>query len=282
LGPDIHIICIDCYSSASGDQLVWLENDLAAHADYKWKFVIFHEPTFVSGSHSPWTPGLTYWVPLFDKYHVNLVFNGHEHNYQRSYPLNWTASQTEIQDFSNGTVYTVSGGWGAPLYTPTPIWYMAYQNEEYHFCLVDIYKNGTLHMQAKDNLGITFDEIKITTGAPPVHLLLSVDSPGGEYVGGEELSFGVSVFNEDGPAFNSTLSLTVTGPEGYCSYDFSQISVGANAVEEYSFVWVVPDVAGTYVAEVSLVPPQLTAYDVGWLEVGTVTSHFEEFWISTL
>jgi hypothetical protein len=29
----------------------------------------------------------------------------------------------------------------------------------------------------------------------------------------------------------------------------------------------IPDVAGTYVVEVNLVPPMLTAYDAVWLEV---------------
>jgi len=167
-GPDIHIICLDSESSANGAQRDWLENDLAAHANYTWKFVIFHRPPFVSGSHSPWTPALTYWVPLFDKYHVDIVFNGHEHDYQRTYPLNWTASQTEPQDYSNGTMYIISGGWGAPLHDPEPIWYMVYQNKTYHFCLVDVFKNGTLHLQAKDNQGNTFDEVTIHKPlAPP-------------------------------------------------------------------------------------------------------------------
>jgi len=43
--------------------------------------------------------------------------------------------------------------------------------------------------------------------------------------------------------------------------------VAADAVGEFGFGWVVPDVAGTYVVEVSLVPPLLTAYDAVWLEV---------------
>jgi hypothetical protein len=160
-GSDIHIICLDSESSPSGEQLSWLENDLAAHSHYTWKFVIFHMPPFVSGSHDPWEPAVTYWVPLFDKYHVDMVFNGHEHNYQRTCPLNWTASQTEPQDYSNGTTYIVSGGWGAPLYTPSPIWYMDYQKAAYHFVLIDVFVNGTLHMQAKDNDGVTFDEVWI-------------------------------------------------------------------------------------------------------------------------
>jgi len=162
-GSDIHIIILDTETTSSEwwAQLSWLENDLATHASYTWKFVIFHSPPFVSGVHSPFTPALTYWVPLFDKYHVNIVFNGHEHSYQRTYPLNWTASQTKPQDYSNGTMYIVSGGWGAPLYDPKPIWYMAYQTKTYHFCLVDVFKNGTLRLQAKDNQGNTFDDVTI-------------------------------------------------------------------------------------------------------------------------
>ncbi|NIO36196.1 hypothetical protein GTO27_00670 [Candidatus Bathyarchaeota archaeon] len=160
-GPHIHIICLDSESPASGAQRDWLENDLATHANYTWKFVNFHRPPFVSGAHSPWTPARTHWVPLFDKYHVDIVFNGHEHNYQRTYALNWTASQVDPQDYSDGTMYIVTGGWGAPLYSPEPIWYMARQNITYHFCLIDVFNNGTLHLQAKDNQGHTFDEVTI-------------------------------------------------------------------------------------------------------------------------
>lgn len=101
-----------------------------------------------------------------------------------------------------------------------------------------------------------------------VHLLLSLDPDQGVYSMGEELSIGVSVFNQEGPAFNSTLSLSVSGPGDYYLYDFQNIAVAADAVEEYTFVWVVQEVAGTYVVEVGLVPPQLTAYDAAWLDVG--------------
>ena len=38
-------------------------------------------------------------------------------------------------------------------------------------------------------------------------------------------------------------------------------------VKDFSFGWVVPDVAGTYVVEVSLAPVVLTAYDTVWLEI---------------
>jgi hypothetical protein len=233
-GPDIHIICLDSESSASGPQRDWLENDLASHANYTWKFVLFHKPPFVSGAHSPWTPALTYWVPLFDKYHVDVVFNGHEHGYQRSYPLNWTASQTEPQPPARGTTYIVTGGWGAPLYTPDPIWYMACQNGTHHFVLVDVCRNGTLRLQAKDDLGNTFDEVKIRKS--PVHDIAIVDvttSPT-ELAIGDPVFTNVTVLNEgtETETFNvsvhcdtaKTRTQTATG-----------LAAGANAT--FTFTW---------------------------------------------
>ena len=233
-GPDIHIICLDSESSASGAQLDWLENDLAAHANYKWKFVQFHRPPFVSGGHFPWTDARTYWVPLFDKYHVDIVFSGHDHNYQRTYPLNWTASQTEPQDYSNGTMYIVSGGWGAPLYTPRPIWYMTRQNETYHFVLIDVFKNGTLHLQAKDNLGKTFD--KVTIYKLPVHDIAVVDVAPSPTVAtiGEFVSISVVVMNEGTEA--ETFNVSVY-------YDTTEIDtqtvteLTAHAKKTLTFTW---------------------------------------------
>ncbi len=99
---------------------------------------------------------------------------------------------------------------------------------------------------------------------PSVYLLLEHDQPTLER--GETVTFRVTVFNQGNPALDSTLSLTVTGPGDYYLYDFQNIDVAADAVEEYSFTWVVPDAAGTYIVEVSLIPPQLTAYDAVWLE----------------
>jgi subtilisin family serine protease len=79
--------------------------------------------------------------------------------------------------------------------------------------------------------------------------------------------FGVTVFNRLSPELEASLTLTVTGPGGYYYYDFQPVAVAADMVEGYSFSWVVPDVSGTYMVEVGLVPAQLTAYDAAWLKV---------------
>jgi hypothetical protein len=99
-----------------------------------------------------------------------------------------------------------------------------------------------------------------------VHLLLTVDPAQGTYVRGQSVTFTVNVFNQLDPVLGSSLTLTVTGPGDYGYFDVQPVSVLAGTVGEYTFCWVVPDVAGTYVVEVELVPTQLTAYDAVWLD----------------
>ena len=79
------------------------------------------------------------------------------------------------------------------------------------------------------------------------------------------MTFKVNVLNQLNPALGSSLTLTVTGPSNYGYFDVQPVNVPAGAVAEYSFVWVAPDVAGTYVVAVGLAPAQLTAYDAAWI-----------------
>jgi subtilisin family serine protease len=116
--------------------------------------------------------------------------------------------------------------------------------------------------------GLVDAEAALRSLAEPVHLVLAADPSETQYVSGQSLALTVTVFNEMNPAFNSTLTLTITGPDGYYFYDFQPVAVAAGEVQDYSFSWVVPDIAGRYVVETGLVPPQLTAYDAAWLEVG--------------
>ncbi len=126
---------------------------------------------------------------------------------------------------------------------------------------------GTVGRDDVYGWGLIDAQAALESVSPPVHLLLTVDPDQSTYSLGQELSLFVNVFNQQNPALNSTLSLTVTGPGDYYLFDFQNIVVAVDTVGEYSFGWVVPDVAGTYVVEVSLIPPTLTAYDAVWLEV---------------
>ncbi len=99
-----------------------------------------------------------------------------------------------------------------------------------------------------------------------VNLLLTTGNQA-TYTKRQSVTFTVKVFNQLSPALKSTSTLTVTGPNGYYFYDFQPISVAANGVSEFSFDWIAPNVAGTYVVETSLAPSLLTAYDIVWLKV---------------
>lgn len=71
---------------AARRQAEWLDRTLARTRS-RWKIAIFHHPVYPS---HPWRdmPALReHWVPIFDKHHVDLVLQGHDHSYQRTYPL---------------------------------------------------------------------------------------------------------------------------------------------------------------------------------------------------
>ena len=173
-GPDLHIIVLDSEirsrSLAWDEQLSWLKDDLVAHASCRWKIAIYHRPTFTSGHYGPDSLTQSDFVPLFDNYHVDLVFSGHDHNYQRTHPINYSISRENYQPSpENGTVYMVVAGWGAPLYSGSPVWWTAYgPDSRYNFCVVDIFENGLLRLSAVDRDGNVFDEFSIQKYVPEV------------------------------------------------------------------------------------------------------------------
>ncbi|MBO4856269.1 MAG: metallophosphoesterase family protein [Bacilli bacterium] len=76
-------------------QLAWAEADLAAHKDDKFLIVMMHKGLFDAGGHSCNDDHSDYDIeqmrrqlaPLFTKYGVDLVLEGHDHLYNLSYPM---------------------------------------------------------------------------------------------------------------------------------------------------------------------------------------------------
>ena len=119
----------------------WLERDLAAAQDADWRFVSFHQPPFNS-SKAHFADQLTrVLAEVFEAGKVDIVFSGHVHNYQRTYPLRFKLSdvaggRTKPGELLGGTfvldrafdgrtvtrpqgvVYLVTGAGGANLYDP--------------------------------------------------------------------------------------------------------------------------------------------------------------------
>jgi len=159
-GPMVRIIVLNSEASPSQistDQVNWLESVLASTPDNKWKIVMLHRTIYThSHKHDDAINLLQNWVPVFDKYHVDIVFQGHTHQYHRTKPMN---DHSSVNSYHEGTIYVTTAGWGAHFYDYDKQSYSAYGKVIHHFTLVSINKNGTLHLEAKDINGNTFDNM---------------------------------------------------------------------------------------------------------------------------
>jgi hypothetical protein len=105
----------------TGTERTFLDLTLAAVDRTKTPFVatVHHTPMYTgSENHGPNTPLRGSWAPLYDKYHVNAVFNGHVHSYESTKALRGGTEDDdgEITTDALGTHYFVFGGGGADLY----------------------------------------------------------------------------------------------------------------------------------------------------------------------
>src|SRR5262245_11931479 len=91
-------------NSKPESQTDWLEQQLA-NAKAKWKFVTYHHPAYSSAPKRDNKALREAWGPLFDKYHVDLALQGHDHAYLRTYPMK---DNKRVATPNEGTVYIVS------------------------------------------------------------------------------------------------------------------------------------------------------------------------------
>jgi hypothetical protein len=100
----------------SGDilqaQSRWLESDMKTSRQ-PWKLVFFHKPPYNNKFGRPNPAVKAAFCPAFDKCHIDVVFNGHEHGLYRTYPIKGDKIQKETRD---GTVYYTTGRSGAKYY----------------------------------------------------------------------------------------------------------------------------------------------------------------------
>jgi len=116
-----------------------------------WKFAFFHQPPFVSSSHMPRTDIRKSWSPIFDNNGVDIVFNGHCHLYERSFPVssNGSLPTDELYDYQNlaNPIYIVTGaaGKGGPIdrLVERENDYMVKSNFTWHYVDIFIANNYT-------------------------------------------------------------------------------------------------------------------------------------------
>jgi len=107
-----HFICLSSYQINLTTEATWLEADLIAakaNPNIKWIFALMHAPMYTTSGHPNRTDEIAAWGPLFDTYHVDIVFAGHNHLYERSKSIKAGA----VVPDGNGTVYITTGLGGA-------------------------------------------------------------------------------------------------------------------------------------------------------------------------
>ncbi|HBA59423.1 MAG TPA: hypothetical protein DCZ92_01095 [Elusimicrobia bacterium] len=122
-------------------QYKWLEHFLSK-TTRAWKFVAVHEPLYSTGAHGVIEAQLTALEPLFLKYKVDLVFHGHNHNYERTKPVSGG-----LPDEEKGIIYLTFGGGGSPLYIQR-------RNEDWSDKFLPVYNFGYFEVNGK-NLKLT-------------------------------------------------------------------------------------------------------------------------------
>ncbi|MGI0051755.1 MAG: LamG-like jellyroll fold domain-containing protein, partial [Nitrososphaeraceae archaeon] len=148
--------------SSSSSQKAFVEQDLKAastNQNIDWIIVYFHKPMYSSPSSCSSCSGESSlrdtYHPLFDKYGVDLVLEGHTHDYQRSYPIafNSNSKSTPIIKDTNkntysdpaGQIYSLVGTGGVnfhSLKTPLKSYLVYGQSKEFGFLNIDIQNNG--------------------------------------------------------------------------------------------------------------------------------------------
>jgi len=102
------------FTSIAGAFRQAIAADFESSKNARWKLFMHHQPMWsASTRHGSSLTLQDAWGPLVDQYHVDLVLNGHDHDYEVSKPMLNKQVQTSN---ANATVYVVSGGAGADLY----------------------------------------------------------------------------------------------------------------------------------------------------------------------
>lgn len=110
--------------------------DLEASKAAQWRMLMNHRAFFSSAmAHGSNLELQQAWMPLVDKYKLDLVLNGHDHEYEISKPLVNGVPQASNKD---ATVYVVGGGAGAELYEIGSGTFTAYSEKTHSAAVVRV------------------------------------------------------------------------------------------------------------------------------------------------
>ncbi len=149
-------------------QYEWLEEQLQRTTAH-WVICFFHHPLYSDSSHGDDQVLQFYLAPLFEEYGVDLVLAGHDHSYQRSYPLRAGRAidgSMEPNFVDPGApIYVITAGGGAALYSLFRSLRMASVAARHHAVIFDV-EGNELRMSAIGTNGEIFDSMSIRKTIP--------------------------------------------------------------------------------------------------------------------
>ena len=95
-------------------ELAWIEKALSSNPN-RWTIVVQHQPLFPVSKERDFPEMRASLGALYDRYHVDLVLQGHDHAYARTFKV---AGEKQVGPNEAGTVYTIAVS-GSKMYTVT-------------------------------------------------------------------------------------------------------------------------------------------------------------------
>lgn len=132
----------------------WIKSDLATSTAH-WQIAVTHVPVYAVHSDTTATKLKENWAPILEGYGVDLVFEGHQHVYSRSYPM----YEGKI-NYENGVTY-IMGNSGQKFYSSADETFAArtiYNTATYQLVQID---GDTLTVQTCDIDGHELDFARI-------------------------------------------------------------------------------------------------------------------------
>lgn len=144
-------------SAARNAMRQWLQNVLAearANPCVRWLIVFQHHPLFGSVARRGYNQVLINGLqPLFDQYRVDLVLQGHDQVYERTYPLRNSvpiSNAMSLYQQGEGTIYITCGGGGVSIDTfgalPSTT---AYRESTYCYLVISLQPGESLMVEAR-------------------------------------------------------------------------------------------------------------------------------------
>jgi hypothetical protein len=159
-------ICLNSSDAGNTAQYNWLISTLESNKDKKWRFVFFHKPFYTSPAHAGEMDAyFPTWWKAFDDYGVEVIFNGHTHNYQRTIPINRNISTNSgVSGYGhcplNGRCQIVAGAAGAPGSGVGTGWFISTSVDTLNYVNVTI-AGDTLAFKTYDRNNIIIDSFNI-------------------------------------------------------------------------------------------------------------------------